>query len=114
MKKIQILLVLCVISATYACNNGDTKFAKNASFKVWGNCEMCAKTIEGGLDTKGILLVNWNKDTKILDVNYDSTLIILPQIHQKVAATGYDTELLGGNDVAYANLNECCQYERKP
>jgi hypothetical protein len=36
------------------------------------------------------------------------------QIHQAIAAVGYDTEKYKGSDKAYKDLPECCQYERKP
>ncbi|HPA30479.1 MAG TPA: cation-transporting ATPase, partial [Bacteroidia bacterium] len=36
---------------------------------VYGNCNMCKKTIEGSLKEKdGIIAKNWNKDTKMLTV----------------------------------------------
>jgi copper chaperone CopZ len=87
---------------------------KEANFKVYGNCEMCKKTIESSLkDEKGINSANWNVKTKIIAVSYDSTLIDEKGIHKKIAGAGYDTELEKGNDNAYNNLHSCCQYKRK-
>ena len=87
--------------------------AKTETFKVWGNCGMCKKTIEKALDREGIE-ADWNKTTKKITVTYNSKKYTLLQIHQFVAAAGYDTEKLRGDDMAYSKLHECCQYERKP
>jgi len=88
--------------------------ATTATFKVWGNCEMCEETIEGSLKAPGIALADWNSETKQISVNYDSTVISLDDIQKRIAASGYDTEKYKADEEAYANLHECCQYERKP
>lgn len=99
-----------------ACN-GDksTNLTANATanFKIWGNCEMCKETIESSLRVDGIKMADWNKDTKIMNVSFDSTKITLDQIEKNIAAVGYDTEKYRGDDNAYAGLPECCQYKRK-
>ncbi len=87
--------------------------AVTTTFKVWGNCNMCKETIEGALKVPGISTADWNSETKTMTLNYDSTLISLDQIQKNIAAVGYDTEKYKGNDSAYTNLHECCQYERK-
>lgn len=79
---------------------------------VYGNCGMCEKTIEGALDQKGIYKADWNKETKIISVHYDSTMFSLEQIHSVIADAGYDTELKRAPDEAYDALHECCQYKR--
>ena len=37
----------------------------------------------------------------------------LDEIHQRIAAVGYDTDKIKANDEAYAKLDECCKYERE-
>lgn len=116
-------IALCTILIS-SCNINvpDTKdessealTAKSTStFKVWGNCEMCKETIEGALKVPGIAIADWDSETKQISVKYDSTVINLDGIQQKIAASGYDTEKYKADDEAYANLHECCQYERKP
>jgi periplasmic mercuric ion binding protein len=87
---------------------------KKETIKVWGNCGMCKKTIEKSLkDVEGIKSAVWNKQTKILDVNFDDSKITMQQIEAKVAGSGYDTQNVKGDDKAYKNLHECCQYDRK-
>ncbi len=88
--------------------------AITTEFKVWGNCEMCEETIEGALKVPGVSTADWDTETKQMKVSYDSAQITVDDIQQKIAATGYDTEKYKGSDEAYANLHECCQYERKP
>ncbi len=87
---------------------------KKESIKVWGNCGMCKKTIEKSLNgVEGIKSASWNKQTKILDVQFDDSKISVKQIEEKVAGSGYDTQNVKGDDKAYKNLHECCQYDRK-
>jgi mercuric ion binding protein len=86
---------------------------KTETFKVWGNCGMCKKNIEGALKVKGISKAIWNNDSQMLTVSFDNTKITLEQIHQKIAAVGYDTEKQKGSNEAYNALPACCQYNRK-
>ncbi len=108
MKK--LILSLLVIIAMVACNS--IANSKTESFKVWGNCGMCKKTIENALDEKGIKS-NWDKKTKIISVTYDSVKYTNQQMHEIICSSGYDTEKCKGDDNAYNNLHECCKYERK-
>ncbi|HWY37614.1 MAG TPA: heavy-metal-associated domain-containing protein [Bacteroidia bacterium] len=121
MKK--ILAILSSVILLYACSGkkeeSGVKTEKvsgavlRSSFKVWGNCETCKETIEGSLKTEGISTADWNTETKIITVAYDSTKINLDDIEKKIAAVGYDNIKYKGNDAAYAKLPECCKYERK-
>lgn len=80
---------------------------------VYGNCEMCKATIEKALSKKaGIKSGNWNAATKTLSVAYDPARINMPEIHETIAAAGYDTDLVKAPDEVYSNLHPCCQYER--
>lgn len=117
MKTITKFLFMLFALAVTACGSGqsgsEAAVNSNATFKIWGNCEMCKETIEGSLKVAGIKTADWNKDTKLMTVAFDSTKITLDQIEKNVAAVGYDTEKYKGDDHAYAGLPECCQYERK-
>lgn len=84
-----------------------------STFKVWGNCETCKDAIENSLRTDGITTADWNMETKLIAVTYDSTKINLDKIEQKIAAVGYDNVKYKGDDAAYENLPQCCKYERK-
>ncbi len=84
-----------------------------STFKVWGNCEMCKETIEGSLKVEGVSKADWNVDSKIMAVSYDEKKISLDQIQKNIASVGYDNLKYKGDDKAYSQLPECCQYERK-
>jgi mercuric ion binding protein len=84
-----------------------------STFKVWGNCETCKETIEASLKTDGIVKADWNVDSKIITVEYDSSKISIDKIEKDIASVGYDNEKYKGDDKAYAALPECCKYERK-
>lgn len=95
--------------------NHDTKTTsatiEHATFLVSGNCEMCKETIEkaaGSLD--GVYLTNWNLDTKQMHVSFNKNKVSLNKIHTAIAASGYDTDQIKGNDKAYSELPGCCLY----
>lgn len=83
------------------------------SFKVWGNCGMCKKNIETAAKAAGATYANWDKESKMMTVKYASSKTSGKDIQAKIAAKGYDTELLKGDDAAYNELDPCCQYDRK-
>ncbi len=86
---------------------------KTEKFTVYGNCGMCEKTIEGSLkDVNGINLGDWDKETDIMTVSYDPTVITLNEIKQKIADVGYDSDSHRAPEEAYNNLPGCCQYDR--
>ena len=103
------LLTLMIFSLSSCGNHGNAE----ANFKTWGNCDMCKETIEKSLKVEGVASAEWNKDSKMLHVSYDSTKTSLDRIEKSVAAAGYDTELYQGDSTAYSSLPECCQYDRK-
>lgn len=105
------MVMLCFISFT-SCK-AQIKNAKTESVKIFGNCGMCESTIEKAGNKKKIAKVDWNKDTKMATISYDSTKTNQDEILKRIALSGYDNEkFLAPNDV-YAKLPECCQYERK-
>ncbi len=111
--KLVIAIILFVAMFTTINVNAQGKKTQTETFKVWGNCGMCEKTIEKSLKTKGITSAEWNKDTKMITVVFNPKKITLPAIHKKIAGVGYDTELETASDEIYNNLHGCCQYERK-
>ena len=83
-----------------------------AKFKVYGNCGMCEKRIEKAAKIDGVAFADWDVDTKILTVTFDANKVKPAQIHKAVAAAGHDTEKVKAPDEVYAELPECCRYER--
>lgn len=112
--KLSSLAFLFLAFVLFSCSAGMPENATQAEFKVWGNCGMCKKTIENSLkEAPGVVSANWNKDTKMMTLVYDTTATNLQTVQEQIATSGYDTELARGNDEAYSALHECCLYERK-
>ena len=84
------------------------------SFGVRGNCGMCKNTIEKAANgVEGVASANWDVDKKKIDVSFDDTKTDAMTIHKAIAASGYDTEKVAGNEEAYKNLPGCCQYNHE-
>ncbi len=86
---------------------------KTDTFKVYGNCGMCERRIEGALKkVEGIYAADWDVDTKQLTVNYNPEVIQLKEIKQVVANAGHDSDEVRAKEEVYNALPGCCQYER--
>lgn len=124
MKTVKHIIAICFVLGMLSCKNHESNSTPSnteiingvmtSTFTVWGNCEMCKETIEGSLKVDGVITSNWNQDTKMISVSYDSSKVSLDEIQKKIAAAGYDNEKYKANDDAYKSLPECCQYARKP
>jgi copper chaperone CopZ len=83
-----------------------------STFGVKGNCGMCKKTIETAAKSlDGVLKADWDKQSKLVSLVYDSQIIDLMSIHQAIANSGYGTELVENNMDSYENLPLCCKYD---
>lgn len=111
MKAIGYLAGLCLL-LLIACHAPSPE--KTATFKVWGNCETCKHTIETAARMTGVQEAEWNVDSKLITVKFDTAKVSLDMIEQNIAKAGYDNDKYFGDDYAYGKLKECCQYERKP
>ncbi|WP_411767807.1 heavy-metal-associated domain-containing protein [Winogradskyella sp. A3E31] len=84
----------------------------NLSFGVRGNCGMCKSTIEKAANgVEGVASVNWDVDKKKIDVSFDDSKTDAMAIHKAIAASGYDTEKVEGDEEAYEDLPGCCKYD---
>ena len=104
-----ILIASVFVSATLLA-----QATKTEKIKVYGNCAICKKNIETASKTAGATRADWNRKTKWLTVSYYPAKVSNEQIQKNVAAAGYDTENLKGDDKAYNEVDACCQYDRKP
>ncbi|WP_231610814.1 heavy-metal-associated domain-containing protein [Labilibaculum euxinus] len=83
------------------------------SFKVSGNCEMCETRIEkAALAVDGVSVADWNKESKMIDVTFDSSKTDNHKVHMAIAKAGHDTQMHKAKDEVYNKLPGCCQYER--
>jgi hypothetical protein len=85
---------------------------KSETFKVSGECGMCKKKIEGAAKQAGATYAEWNTDTKVMTVKYNSSSTNKAKIEQAIAGVGYDTQSFKATEDAYSKLHECCKYER--
>ncbi|WP_370104536.1 heavy-metal-associated domain-containing protein [Winogradskyella sp.] len=84
------------------------------SFGVRGNCGMCKNTIEKAANgVEGVTSANWDVDKKKIDVSFDDTKTDAMAIHKAIAASGYDTEKVAGDEEAYDGLTGCCKYDHE-
>ncbi|MCF7561590.1 cation transporter [Sabulilitoribacter multivorans] len=127
MKKVFLGLTVILAFGLTSCKN-ETKKVEEAtttevskeiamtdlSFGVRGNCGMCKKTIENAAKSvAGVSNANWDKDKKKIDVSFDDSKTNVMAIHEAIAASGYDTERVSGNEEAYKSLPGCCQYDHE-
>lgn len=111
LKKIGSTILLLSSISISGCT-AQVKNAKIETVKILGNCGMCEKTIEKAGGVNKIAKVDWDKDTKMALLTYDSTKTNQDEILKRISLAGYDSDnFLAPNDV-YNNLHHCCQYER--
>ena len=123
-----ILAIVFIILTVLACKNETKKDSgltskteemkdlamTDLSFGVRGNCGMCKTTIEKAVNTlEGVSNVNWDVDKKKIDVSFDDSKTDEMAIHHAIAASGYDTEKVSGDLIAYNKLPGCCQYDHE-
>ena|SRR5690606_32512747 len=103
----------CKSDAKSTANTTQEETTTNISFGVRGNCSMCKETIEKAAHTvKGVSNATWSVDKKKIEVSFDANSTNDIAIHNAIAASGYDTDKVSGNETAYKNLPSCCQYDR--
>ncbi len=89
------------------------KNPKTESYKVYGNCGMCKKTIESTVKQNKDALGIWNSKSQMLIITYDSTKTSADEILKRIANVGYDNDKYLSSNEVYNNLDACCQYNRK-
>ena len=107
-----ILMTLVAILST-ALLNAQIVNAKTETVKVYGNCGMCETTIEKAAKKKKLSKADWNEQTKIAIITYDSRKTDLDAVLKNIALAGYDNQNYLAPDDAYAKLPECCKYDRE-
>jgi copper chaperone CopZ len=112
MKLISKTLVAITILLSFTSCNAQIKNAKTETVKIYGNCDMCEKTIEKAGNLKKIAKVDWNVDTKMATLTYDSKKTNQDVILKRIALSGYDSDKFLAPDNAYSKLPGCCQYDR--
>lgn len=110
MKSVYILVAIILLP--FISCIAQIKNAKTSTVKIYGNCGMCENTIEKAGTIKKVAKVDWDKDTKLASITYDSTKTSEDEILKRMALAGYDSDEFLAPDDVYAKLPECCQYDR--
>ena len=101
------LLFAGVKEPLFACE-ADKK--EEVAFEVSGVCGMCEERIESALDVKGIVMADWDLETKQLQVVFNPSKISEDDIHALLNAVGHDTEKSQATQEQYDGLHGCCKY----
>ena len=128
MKKVILSVAVVATVAFTSCKNETAKDGEispktevvkeiamtEASFGVRGNCGMCKNTIEKAANgVSGVTNATWDVNKKKIDVSFDDTKTDAMAIHKAIAASGYDTEKVAGDEEAYDGLPGCCKYDHE-
>ncbi|MBK9108798.1 MAG: hypothetical protein IPM92_10645 [Saprospiraceae bacterium] len=87
---------------------------KSEVVRVYGNCNMCKKRIEKAAKLKNKVNAEWDNETKLAKISYDSVKTNSSDVLKRVALAGYDSDVYRASDDTYKKLHACCQYERPP
>lgn len=104
---------MAIILLLSASSHSQIKNASTENIKIYGNCAMCKANIEEAGNQKNTAAVNWDKDTQIALVTYDSKKTTKDQILKRIALAGYDNSSFLSPQSAYAKLPDCCKYTRE-
>lgn len=113
MKSISKILMVITVLLSYTITFAQIKNAKTETVKIYGNCDMCKTNIEKAGNLKNISSVEWNKETKMATLSYDTKKTNEDEILKRIALAGYDNEKFLAPDDAYNKLAGCCQYKRE-
>jgi outer membrane cobalamin receptor/copper chaperone CopZ len=110
MKYIYQIIMFLLLATIGQAQKEQLPGIKTTAFKVYGNCGLCKERIEEAAKGKGIRSAVWDADTKILSLAYDTAVVNLLKVHQRIAAAGHDTELKKAKGEVYSALPACCHY----
>lgn len=112
MKSLSKIVMVIVVLLSSINTFAQIKNAKTEIVKIYGNCDLCKTTIEKAGNLKKVAHVEWNEDTKMATLIYDSNKTNQDEILKRIALAGYDSEKFRAPDDVYAKLAGCCQYDR--
>ena len=109
--KKMVMTIALLLSVTIS--HSQIKNSTTETVKVFGNCGMCEAKIEKAGNLRNVAKVDWNKDTKMASITFDSKITNSDEILKRIALAGYDSEKFLAPDDVYDNLHGCCQYDRE-
>jgi copper chaperone CopZ/gas vesicle protein len=108
-----IILMAAVILLPGMTTQSQINNPVTETVKVYGNCGMCEDVIEKASSKKKVSTTDWNKDSKMAVITYDSKKTTLDAVLKNIALAGYDNQSFLAPDDAYNKLPECCRYDRE-
>ena len=111
MKSLEYMMIVSIVLSTMA-GNAQIKNQRTETVKIYGNCGMCESIIEKAGNLKNLTNVDWDKETKMATISYDSLKTSKEEILKHIALVGYDSDIFLAPDDTYSSLPGCCQYER--
>jgi hypothetical protein len=106
------IIVLSVILTISSVSFAQIKNAKTETAKIYGSCFMCKAKIEAAGNRKNISEVDWNLQTLIATITYNTKKTTSSKILNRIAMAGFDNDKFLAPDAVYAKLDKCCHYER--
>ncbi len=110
-KSINLMTAVALLSTTVCLSQISN--AKTETVKVYGNCGMCETTIEKAANKRKISKADWNEETKMATITYDSKKTNVDAVLKNIALAGYDNQSFLAPDAAYDKLPGCCKYDRE-
>lgn len=117
----EIIVAIFVVSMSFGYSQNKSKVSNEkaiikteelAMFGVRGNCYKCKAAIqEAAYNIRGVNKAYWYVKEKKLFISFDNTKTSKLEVQEAIAITGYDTEKVKANEIAYNNLPVCCQYD---
>ena len=109
--KTKMLSLFALVFITMTTVTAQTE--KKETFKVAGSCGMCETRIENAAKSvDGVLSAEWDKESKMIELKFDSEKADVHKVHMAIAKVGHDTKMHKANDEVYDKLPGCCKYER--
>lgn len=108
-------ILISIFAFIFGSAHSQTGYQNQTStteFKVLGECGMCKTRIEKAAKTAGVTSAAWDKETKILKVEYLPSKIKVETIHKNIAKAGHDTAKEKADATVYSKLPACCKYDR--
>lgn len=106
---IRKFLVIIPTILLYSCTNHIVE----RQVHVWGNCSLAKTKIDSAAKLNGVEKAEWDQESKLLTLRYDSTRVSLDMILKSVSLTGFDNEMYFADDYSYEQLPDSCKYERR-
>ena len=113
MKSLKKIMIAAVVLLLTISVNAQIKNKKTETVKISGNCGMCKKNIEKAGNLKKVALVEWDVNSKMAKLTYDSAKTNPDEILNRIAKAGYDSEKFSATEEQYKKLHGCCQYDRE-